>query len=147
MTRAGREPAEDLKRRLVFACQEVGLAVSNANMHLMKDFQFRLVHVAASIPDWPHESPMLSVMANMLLTGQWPEFIDIRCCGSDDDPLRMNSPWMRGRDRVPFEQLIEQLRETLEEREQVIAAAKLGIVGPYRFDRTVWDRFDPLSGV
>ena len=59
----------------------------------------------------------------------------------------MNSPWMRGRDRVPFEQLIEQLRETLEEREQVIAAAKLGIVGPYRFDRTVWDRFDPLSGV
>ncbi len=37
MSRAGREPAEDVKRRFVAACQEVGLVVENANMHLMKD--------------------------------------------------------------------------------------------------------------
>ncbi len=30
MTRAGREPAEDVKRRLVAACQEVGLQVKSA---------------------------------------------------------------------------------------------------------------------
>ncbi len=35
MTRAGREPAEDVKRRLEAACEEVGLAVAYATMHLL----------------------------------------------------------------------------------------------------------------
>jgi hypothetical protein len=38
MTRAGREPVEDVKRRLVAACQEVGLVVKTATMHLSKEF-------------------------------------------------------------------------------------------------------------
>jgi hypothetical protein len=32
MTRAGKEPAEDLKRRLVTACQEIGLSVTRGRM-------------------------------------------------------------------------------------------------------------------
>jgi hypothetical protein len=147
MTRAGREPAEDLKRRFVTVCQEVGLTVVSANMHLINEAQYRVVLVQASVPDWPHESATLSIMANIPVTGEWPEFVDIRCSGGDDDPLRMNCPWMRDRDKVPIEQLIDQLRETLEEREQVIAAAKLGVPGPYRFERSVWERFDLLGGL
>jgi hypothetical protein len=142
MTRAGREPAEDLKRRFVAACQEVGLTVASANMHLIREAQRRIVLVQASLPDWPHESSMLTVMASIPVTGDWPKFVDIRCTGSEDDPLRMNCPWMRGRDKVPIEQLISELRETLHEREQVITAAKSGKPGPYRFERTVWQRFD-----
>ena len=82
MSRAGREPAEDVKRRLVAVCQEVGLVIESANMHLMKDQGVRLIYVGASISDWPDETPMLSLMANVGINGQWPETVDIRCIGS-----------------------------------------------------------------
>ena len=51
MSRAGREPAEDVKRRFVAACQEVGLTVTRARMHLMKDIKARLIVTEAVIPD------------------------------------------------------------------------------------------------
>ena len=53
---------------------------------------------------------------------------------------------MKGRNKVALEELIEQLRETFHEREQVIAAIKLGIAGPYTFKRSIWDVPDLLSG-
>lgn len=68
--RAGREPAEDVKRRLVAACQEVDLRIDNANMHLMKDVGFRIVHVGASPLDWPQDVGMLSLMANVPVSGR-----------------------------------------------------------------------------
>ncbi len=74
MTRAGREPAEDVKRRLVAACQEVGLVVKSATMHLSKTAAARLIHVDASLPEWPHEVGMLSVMASVSIGGRWPEW-------------------------------------------------------------------------
>jgi len=40
---------------------------------------------------------------------------------------------------VPFEDLARQLRDTLEEREQVMAALNLGIEGPYTFRRARWE--------
>ena len=69
MSRAGREPAEDVKRRLVAACQEVGLVVNTATMHLSKEHGVRLVHVEASVPDWPHDTGMLTVMAQVSVAG------------------------------------------------------------------------------
>ena len=50
MSRAGREPTEDVKRHLVAACKEVGLAVSSARMHLIKDAGIRMVYVETSPP-------------------------------------------------------------------------------------------------
>lgn len=76
MSRAGREPAEDVKRRLVSACQEVGLVISSAHMHLMREHALRLIYVGASIPNWPQETPMLTVMARVDISGQWPETVD-----------------------------------------------------------------------
>jgi hypothetical protein len=49
---------------------------------------------------------------------------------------------MKGRDHVPFDELLDQLQETLKEREIVIVAAKSGVAGPYTFDRSVWEEFD-----
>lgn len=147
MSRAGREPAEDVKRRLVTACEEVGLVINNANMHLMKDHGVRMIDVGASIPNWPNETPMLSMMASVGINGQWPETIDVRCTGASGEPPVLGGPWMKGRNRVPFQDLIEQLRETLEEREQVVAMVQDGIAGPYVFKQTVWDTFDPLEGL
>ena len=147
MSRAGREPAEDLKRRLVAACQEVGLTVSSANMILAKERRSRLIHVGAGPDGWPHEIPVASLMARITMDGQWDGTVDIRCCATDDNPLAGNTPWMKGRDNVPLPELVEQLRETLDEREQVIAAIRVGIDGPYRFRRSVWEVPNLLGGL
>jgi hypothetical protein len=146
MTRAGREPAEDVKRRLVATCQEVGLLVKTATMNLSKEFGVRLVHVDASLPDWPHEIGMLSVTAKVGVAGEWPKSVDIRCIASRENPTSVTGPWMKGRDEVPFQNLIEQLQATLSEREQVIAITESGIAGPYVFERSVWKTVDLLDG-
>jgi hypothetical protein len=54
---------------------------------------------------------------------------------------------MKGRQEVPFQELIEQLRETLKEREQVVDMVRAGIAGPYVFKQTVWDTIDLLEGM
>ena len=147
MSRAGREPAEDLKKRLVAACQEVGLTVGSAQMILRKEAGTRMIHVDGCPENWPHESPMLGLMVNITTGGQWNGTVDIRCCGTEDDPVSGRTPWMKGRSNVMLEELVEQLRETLDERQKVIAAIKFGIEGPYRFERSVWEVVDLLGGL
>lgn len=147
MTRAGREPAEDVKRRIVTACKEVGLVVNKASMNLLKDHGVRVINVDASSSEWPHELPMLAVMAIVKTCGTWPQTVDIRCTATNENPLSLNGPWMKGRDKVPFCQLVDQLVETLAERDQVAALIQSGTPGPYVFPRAVWDRVDPLSGM
>jgi hypothetical protein len=147
MSRAGREPAEDVKRRLVCAAQEVGLTVVNATMHMVPGTDARVIHVGASFPERPYESPTIALMARVPVTGLWPDFVDVRCCAAEGDPAQGGEPWMRGRDNVAFPELVEQLQETLMEREQVIASIKMGIPGPYRFERSVWERVDPLKDI
>ena len=145
MTRAGREPAEDVKRRLVAACQEVGLTVTSARMHLIKEAGARVVHIEGKVTGWPHEVPTLSILASVKETGDWPESVGIRCVGSDDDPAMLSGPWMKGRNEVAFGELIEELQETLKEREMVVAAVKSGVPGPYKFERSVWKQVDLLG--
>src|SRR5262245_24003278 len=147
MNRAGREPAEDVKRRLAAACREVGLKVVSARMVLFHQHRPRLVHVSANVPGWSHEGPTLSLMTTVKMSGERPEFVDVRCAGTDEEPAHLTGPWMKGRDRVPFSKLIEELIETLREREQVVAAEKAGRKGPYRFAKTVWAKPDILEGL
>jgi hypothetical protein len=144
LTRAGREPAEDVKRRLVVACQEVGLTVTSARMHLIRQVGARVICVESKVAGWLYESATLSVLASVTESGDWPKSVDIRCFGSDEDPVRLTGPWMKGRGDVPFDELIGQLQETLKERETVIAAARSGIKGPYKFNRSVWEQVDLL---
>ena len=143
MTRAGREPAEDVKRRLVSACQEVGVVVTNATMRLLQSGGARLVYVGASLPDWPYETPTIGLMASVPVTGRWPETIDIRCCATEGDPALTFGPWLKSRMNAPFAEHIEQLHATLEEREQVIAA----IAGPYRFEYSLWEVVDLMKDI
>ena len=146
MTRAGREPAEDVKRRLVCACQEAGLTVAHANMCLVREANARVIYVGACFADWPYETPTVSVMAMVPVDGAWPDFVDIRCCATEGDPALVLGPWMKGRDTVPFTELVEHLQATLAEREKVIAAIKSGVEGPFRFERSEWQRVDLLKG-
>lgn len=142
-SRAGREPTEDVKRRIMAACEEVGLVVATAHFHKLPDHSIRLIHVEASLPDWPHQGhSMLTIMAPVTLAGDWPEFVDIRCTGSDsaEDPMGIHGPWMTGRDRVPFTELVQELLETLEERKHVVANYSAGNPGPFQFTRSLWKR-------
>ena len=146
MPRAGREPAEDVKHRLVAACEEVGLTVASATICLVPEAGVRVIHFGASVAGWPYDTSTLAIMATVPVTGQWPDFVDIRCSATPGDPVQTLGPWMQGRGQVPFPELVEQLRATLAEPAQVIAAAEKGIPGPYRFERSVWERVDLLPG-
>lgn len=142
MSRAGREPAEDVKRRFVAACQEVGLDIQNANMIRNRDDGSRLILVGAIPPEWAHGTPLLTLMTSVSSSGDWTEAVDVRCVATDEDPATAQAPWMRGRSAVPLGELIEQLRETLAEREQVMAAVKAGRRGPFEFQQSVWKVVD-----
>jgi len=147
MTRAGREPAEDVKRRLVTACQEAGLAIQSANMVRQPHDGSRVILVGAVPEGWPFDTPMLSLTAKVSARGDWTRTVDVRCVATDDDTHPGNSPWMQGRGEVPLGESIEQLRETLAERDQVLTAVKQGDRGPFVFERSVWKIVDLLAGL
>lgn len=145
MSRAGREPAEDVKRRFVAACQEAGLDIQNANMIRDRDDGSRLILVGAIPPGWAHGTPMLTLMTSVSSSGDWTKTVDVRCVATDEDPATAQAPWMKGRGEVPLGELIEQLRETLAEREQVLTAVEAGQRGPFEFQTSVWKAVDLLG--
>ena len=61
--RAGKEPAEDLMRRIVMACQEAGLVVHQRSTSLQhRDYgDFRVLRVDASPPDMMKEDAPIGV--------------------------------------------------------------------------------------
>ena len=142
MSRAGREPAEDVKRRMVAACQQAGLKILSSRMCLRHEYGDRVIRVYASPPDRPFEQAAISIMTIVTLSGNWPGKLEIRCaaCETDSDPPRVwDIPVMRGRGAVPLEGLVEAIMNTLEEQEQVVAATKMGVDGPYAFEETRWE--------
>lgn len=167
MSRAGREPAEDIKRRLVHICRQAGLKVTTARMYLRRDQGDRLVLIGAtknslhqmSVDDLLEDADsqsnrtptkcddrwIVSIITSVSTCGEWSGEVDIRCSIAPEDLLTQSRSAlvMRGRGSVPFEDLARQLRETLEEREQVMAALNLGVEGPYTFRRARWE--DPLD--
>lgn len=145
MSRAGREPAEDIKRRLVHICREAGLKVTTARMYLRREESDRLILIGATRPTSQDERWLISIITMVSMSGDWSGELDIRCSISPEELLTQtrNSLVMRGRNAIPFEDLARQLRETLEEREQVMAALNLGVEGPYTFRRARWE--DPLD--
>jgi hypothetical protein len=142
MSRAGREPAEDVKRRIVSACQAAGLTVNTARMYLRKYQKDRVILVAASPEDWPYDRPMVTILTTVGVCGSWSWEVDVRCSASQDESVVKfwDIPVMQGRNTVPVEELPRQLHETMEEREQVVAAMRLGVTGPYTFKRSRWQK-------
>jgi hypothetical protein len=124
MTRAGREPAEDVKRRLIAICEELGQPATGM-MRLIGDVRLIVI-----------DTPTVGLIAHVPISGSWPETIDVRC-GTPDG---INGPWLQGRTFTPFDNLLSEIRETLNEQEKVIAAMQLGIEGPYCFERSVWKK-------
>jgi hypothetical protein len=140
MLRAGREPAEDIKRRIVSSCRAAGLEIQSACMRLYHDRSTRVIQVDAYAADGRFRSSILEITALVTTNGDWSHTVDVRAAAAEDD-LAANVwkvPVLRGRETVPMADLVEQIVKTLEEREQVVAARKMGIEGPYIFERSTW---------
>lgn len=142
MSRAGREPAEDVKRRIIAACEAAGLRVSTARMYLRKLQRDRILLVAASPTGWTLDRPMVTILTSVSVTGEWSGQVDVRCSANQNESVMKfwDIPVMQGRNTVPMEDLPRQLCETVEEREQVVAAIRLGVSGPYTFSKTRWQK-------
>lgn len=118
------------------------MKVLSAKMYLRHDQGDRVIHVCASAPERPFEQASISIMTAVTLKGDWSRLLDIKCaaCEKDTDPPRVwDVPVLRGREAVPLEELVEALKKTAKEQEQVVAAMKLSIDGPYTFDDTSWE--------
>ena len=70
----------------------------------------------------------------------------MRRVAADEEPPPGWAPWMQGRGAVWLGELMEQLRATMAERQQVLAAIRTGRRGPFEFERTVWKVVDLFSG-
>jgi len=147
LTRAGREPAEDIKRRLVFMCRDAGLKVSTARMYLRREQGDRLILIGATRENVRKERWIVSIITAVSVNGDWDGEVDIRCSISPEDLLVQTSSClvMRGRNRILYDDLKRQLNDTLNEREQVMAALNVGIEGPYTFSQARWE--DPLDWI
>ena len=112
MTRAGREPAEDLKRRLAAACREVGLEVTKAQTRLMREHRARFVVVCASLPGWRHEIPMVTDQTWVKTTGEISP-VEVFCQATDveEDPLTstFTKPLMHGRKILAVDSVVAEL--------------------------------------
>ncbi len=102
--RAGREPAEDVKKRIVAACQEVGLKIQSARMYLRYDQGDRVIYVSAVTPGGPFRRSNLDISAIVVIDGHWSGRLEIRCAAAQDDldPSFWDIPILRGRNAVPL---------------------------------------------
>jgi hypothetical protein len=169
MNRAGKEPAEDVMRRIVAACEEAGLTVDKKQTSLQhrNDGDFRVLWVSASPPDVPAMRSrgicfsVIHIETIVGTDGRWSEKVGIKC-DTNDAPLKadgeLNDPYcvhqarMHGRSipvvtgmtweenpGVRLPDLVTELRETLRERKLVQAALANGEKGPWQFGRSFWE--------
>jgi hypothetical protein len=86
LTRAGKEPAEDVKRAISRAIELAGLKAHEVRMFKLPGRTARIVLGSASPADWPHELPALGLHAVVGFDGSIGE-VEIRCAATDGDPL------------------------------------------------------------
>lgn len=168
MVRAGKEPAEDVMRRITAACQEAGLTVDKTQTSYQRreDGDFRLIMVSASPPGVTPQREgdlcfsAVSIEATIDVNGRWLERVSMKC-NTNDAPLNeegvLTDPWsahhaiMHGR-ALPFvncmtweenpgvaiSDLVSDLQETMKERKLVQEALARGEQGPWQFAKSHW---------
>ena len=86
MTRAGKEPDEDVKRAFRRAIELAGLVPSSVRTYKVRERESRNIHGTASPEDWPHEDSAVELLGTVGFDGTISE-IQIRCSATDDDSL------------------------------------------------------------
>ena len=120
MIRAGKEPAEDVKRAFVRAIALAGLQVHRVQMFQGAGVAGRFVMGSANPDGWAHECPVIGMHSFVDFTGEISA-VAIRCSATDQDPL-MNvflAPTIRDCS-CALENLPETLQAVWAERQVVI---------------------------
>jgi hypothetical protein len=154
-TRSGKEPAEDIMRRLIAACEEAGLVVHSrrtSDQHL-EDGHFRLMEVNASPPgvSVQRTPPDLCFATIRIETavgvdGRWSGRVGIRSAIRDKANAIMHGrtiPVVQGmtweeHPGVALSDLTAELTDVVKERTLVQEALARGEPGPWRFPRSTW---------
>ena len=136
--RAGREPAEDVVRTLKRACQDAGLIVKRTMARLTEDREARTILVSASPPNWPHSTPMVSLMTSVKISGDVAG-IRLQCRGTDEDPLVsvFTAPVLRGCE-APLQEVADTLENILLDRVHVGRLLAEGRTPPFITGDWTW---------
>ena len=86
MTRAGREPAEDVKRAIRRAIELAGLKSPDVRMFKSAGAESRVVLGTANPAGWPHDLPAIEMSVLVGFDGSVGE-VEIRCAATDGDRL------------------------------------------------------------
>ena len=138
MTRAGKEPAEDVKRAIRRAIEFAGLEVREVRMFKTEGLNGRFVLGGANPAGWPYETPAVSFMAVVGFDGAVGE-VEVRCSASDGDPM-MNlytAPNLQ-KCSCRLDDLPATLKEVWVSRREVIARMKAGEAEPIFDGRWTW---------
>ena len=139
MNRAGKEPAEDVKRAFVRAIEMAGLQVHFVQMFKSQGRAGRWIMGAANPEGWAHKLPAIALHAFVDDTGRTGA-VEIRCSATDDDPLKkvFVAPTVR-HCSCALQSLPETLRAVWEERHMVVDRIKQGNLGPRFVGQWTWE--------
>ena len=138
MTRAGKEPAEDVKRAIRRAIELAGLEVAELRMFKSTRLDGRIVVGAASPAGWPHDPPAIGLRAVVGFDGSIGE-IEIRCAATDGDPVMemFNAPYIQ-QCNCRLANLSTTLKEVWVVRREVIARLRAGESAPIFDGKWKW---------
>lgn len=138
MTRAGKEPAEDVKRAIHRAIELAGLEVRDLRMLKSVGQEGRIVLGAASPAGWPHDLPPIALYAFVKFDGSIGE-IDIQCGATDGNPLMevFTAPHVQ-QCKCRLADLPKTLKEVWVARREVIARLAAGEAAPIFDGKWSW---------
>jgi len=138
LTRAGKEPAEDVKRAFRQAIKFAGLRVHGVRMYKSPEANGRLIHGAAEPDGWPHDLPTVELIATVGFDGGVSE-VQIRCSATDGDPVMtaFSAPTLRDCS-CGLEALPTTLKAVWVSRREVMAMVESGEAPPYFDGQWTW---------
>jgi len=125
----------------VAAGKGAGLTVQASRMRLRREWRDRLIQVDMVTPTGPLQRCVISVTTTIGIDRGWSGRAKIGCASVDDHASVSDwkVPILRGREDVLLKELPQELPNAVKECEQVAAARKAGIDGPYAFNHACWE--------
>ena len=145
MTRAGKEPAEDVKKAFRRAIELAGLKAHRVKMFKTEGSGGRIVMASANPGGWPHNCPGIEMSTLVDFNGGVGR-VDIRCAASDEDHLL--SAFSARTVRACFcklKDLPATLKAVWAERQLIIDLVKQGKLTSAFVGRWTWEAPDPST--
>ena len=143
MTRAGKEPAEDVKRAFRRAIELTGLKVHWVKMFKTEGSSGRIIMGSANPDDWPHKCPAIEMNTMVDFNGEVGR-VDIRCAATDEDHLVVGFSARTVRNcSCELHDLPATLKAVWAERQAIVDLVKQGKLTAAFVGRWTWEAPDP----